>query len=86
MVFKPQMERECSGPPYNFFHNLMHDILRHVLNAFLHSVVGQTNLSQLVGTRIVQDKLCSFKHAGFEESLSNGVWLLLFCNLKRDLV
>ena len=64
----------------------MHDILGHVLDAFLHSFVGQSYLSQLVGTCIVQDKLCNFEHAGFDESLSNGVWLLLFCNLKFDLV
>ena len=74
------------GGNLNFLHNLMHDILRLVLDAFLHSVVGQTDLFQLVGTCIVQDKLCSFKDAGFDESLSNDVRLLLFYNLKRDLV
>ena len=63
-----QLDGEEGGNS-NIFHNLMHDILRHVLDAFLHIVVGQTYLSQLVGTCIVQDKLCSFKHARFDESL-----------------
>ena len=81
-----QLDGEEEEGNSSFLHNLTHDILRHVLDVFLHSVVGQTHLSQLVGTCIVQDKLCSFKYAGFDESLSNGVRPLLFCNLKRDLV
>ena len=70
----------------NFRHNLMHDILILVLDVLLVSAVGHTYLFQLVGTFIVQDKVISFKYAGFDESSFNAVWLLLFFNLKRYLL
>ena len=58
----------------------IHDILRHVLDAVLNNVVGRTDLIQVLGTSIVQVKLSRFKHAEFDESLSNTMVCGFFCS------
>ena len=56
----------------------IHDILRHILDVSLNMVAGQTDLIHLSSILIFHDKLSSFKHTGFDESLPNGMWLLCF--------